>query len=60
MSQTLGDVQDADDLAVSAWCTMVGAVVLSRVFQGDERSDAILRRARKAILDLEARARTAD
>jgi TetR/AcrR family transcriptional repressor of nem operon len=53
MSEALGGGPDAADRAVSAWCTMVGAVALARVFRGDERSDAILRQARRAILDLE-------
>ena len=43
----MGDVPEADKLAISMWCTMVGAIVLSRVFKGDERSDVILRMARK-------------
>jgi TetR/AcrR family transcriptional repressor of nem operon len=53
MRETLGDGPEADDRAVAAWCTMVGAVLLSRVFKGDQRSDAILRQARQAILRLE-------
>jgi len=59
MSEALGDGPEADDHAVAAWCTMVGAVVLSRVFKGDQRSDAILRQARKAILQLDGVSSTA-
>jgi TetR/AcrR family transcriptional repressor of nem operon len=55
MSEAFEDDPDADDHAVAAWCTMVGAIVLARVFRGDARSDAILRQARKAILDLQDR-----
>ena len=53
ISRVLGDVPEADKLAISMWCTMVGAIVLSRVFKGDERSDVILRMARKTILEQE-------
>ncbi len=51
VSQVIGPVPDAKDLAISIWCTMVGAITLARVFKGDERSDGILRTARKAILE---------
>jgi TetR/AcrR family transcriptional repressor of nem operon len=57
MGETVGGGPDAEDLAVSAWCAMIGAVVLSRVFKGEERSDVILRQARMAILRLEELAR---
>lgn len=53
----LGDGPDANGSAMAIWCTMVGAIMLSRVFKGDERSDAILRAARKIILELEAEAK---
>lgn len=56
LAAAIGDDPDAADLAVSAWCTMVGAVVLSRVFTNTERSDGILRQARRSILRLERRA----
>lgn len=55
----IGDVPDAEDLAVSSWCAMIGAMMLARVFQGDPRSDQILRLARQTVLDLAARARDA-
>ena len=51
VSQVIGPVPQAKDLAISIWCTMVGAITLARVFKGDERSDAILRTARKTILE---------
>ncbi|HEX2592112.1 MAG TPA: TetR/AcrR family transcriptional regulator [Rhizomicrobium sp.] len=57
LARVIGDVPKADELAVSTWCTMVGALMLSRLFKGEERSDAILRIARKAILDSEAHAK---
>jgi TetR/AcrR family transcriptional repressor of nem operon len=55
LAAAIGDDPEAADSAVSAWCTMVGAVVLSRVFTNTDRSDAILRLARRSILRLEAR-----
>ena len=53
ISRVIGDVPEADKLAMSIWCTMVGAIVLSRVFKDTERSDVILRMARKTILEQE-------
>lgn len=55
----IGDDRAAQELAVSAWCTMVGAIMLSRVFKGEEKADQILRQARKSILELEQHARDA-
>ena len=57
ISRVIGDVPEADKLAMSSWCTMVGAIMLSRVFKGDDRSDVILRMARKTILEQEKNAR---
>ena len=57
MSQAMGDGPEAEDAAVAAWCAMVGAITLSRVFQGTKRSDEILRMTRKTILELESRVR---
>lgn len=51
VAQLIGQVPEAKDLAISIWCTMVGAITLARVFKGDVRSDVILRTARKAILE---------
>ncbi len=58
MAKAMGDTPGAEDAAVAAWCAMVGAITLSRVFQGTDRSDQILRMARQSILDLEARRKT--
>lgn len=54
MAGALGGGPGARDAAVAAWCTMVGAVVLSRVFRGGERADEILELARQTVLGLEA------
>jgi TetR/AcrR family transcriptional regulator, transcriptional repressor for nem operon len=53
ISRLIGDVPEADQKATSIWCTMVGAIMLSRVFKGTERSDVILRMARQTILEQE-------
>ncbi len=55
MASAFGDGPEADAAAVTAWCAMVGAINLSRVFRGTDRSDQILRLARRLVLDLEAR-----
>jgi TetR/AcrR family transcriptional regulator, transcriptional repressor for nem operon len=55
MTKVFGDGRAAEDAAVTAWCTMAGAIVLSRVFRGKKRADEILKQARQSILDLEAR-----
>lgn len=57
MAGAMGGSARADDAAVAAWCTMVGAIALSRVFQGTKRADEILKLARQAVLDLETRVR---
>jgi TetR/AcrR family transcriptional repressor of nem operon len=54
MAKAMGGGPKADAAAVTAWCAMVGAINLSRVFRGTPRSDEILRTVRQAILDLEA------
>jgi len=54
MAKAMGGGAKADAAAVTAWCAMVGAINLSRVFRGTPRSDQILRTVRQAILDLEA------
>jgi hypothetical protein len=53
MAKAMGGGAKAD-AAVTAWCAMVGAINLSRVFRGTPRFDEILRTVRQAILDLEA------
>jgi TetR/AcrR family transcriptional repressor of nem operon len=57
MAEAMGGGRAAKDAARAAWCTMIGAIVLSRLFSDDKRSDEILRSARRSVLDLEARAR---
>lgn len=54
LSQAMGEGPEAREAAVVAWCAMVGAITLSRVFSGAELSDEILRLTRQAILDSEA------
>jgi TetR/AcrR family transcriptional repressor of nem operon len=58
MAKAMGGGPEAEQAAVAAWCGMVGAIALSRVFRGTDRSDQILRLARQSILDLEDRVRT--
>lgn len=53
MAEAMGGGHEADEAAVMAWCAMVGAINLSRVFRGTGRSDQILKLARQFILDLE-------
>lgn len=60
MAKAMGDGPDAEAAAVTAWCAMVGAINLSRVFRGADRSDQILQQARRFILDLETRAQAAE
>jgi TetR/AcrR family transcriptional regulator, transcriptional repressor for nem operon len=55
MTKVMGEGRPAEEAAVTAWCTMVGAIVLSRVFRREKRADEILKQARQAILDLDAR-----
>jgi len=59
LARLIGDVPEANQLATSIWCTLVGAIMLARVFKGDERSDMILRLARQAILEQEKTASAA-
>ena len=60
MASAMGGGPGAEEAAVTAWCAMVGALAISRVFQGTDRSDEILRMARQSILDLELRVRQAE
>jgi TetR/AcrR family transcriptional repressor of nem operon len=57
MARAMGNEPGAEEAAVTAWSSMVGAITLSRVFRGTERADDILRMTRQTILDLEARLR---
>lgn len=59
MSQAMGGGPQADEAAVVAWCAMVGAIALSRVFADTKRADGILHLTRHAVLDTEARVRAA-
>ncbi|HEX7759659.1 MAG TPA: TetR/AcrR family transcriptional regulator [Caulobacteraceae bacterium] len=59
MAKALGDGPDAADTAVVAWCAMVGAINLARVFRGTPRSDQILQLVRRFILELDARTQDA-
>lgn len=54
MAKAMGSGPKAEAAAVTAWCAMVGAINLSRVFRGTDRSDEILRAVRQSILDLDA------
>ncbi|HEX7759636.1 MAG TPA: TetR/AcrR family transcriptional regulator [Caulobacteraceae bacterium] len=60
MALAMEDGPLAETSAIIAWCTMIGAVNLARVFRGTDRSDEILRLARQSVLDLEARVRAAE
>jgi TetR/AcrR family transcriptional regulator, transcriptional repressor for nem operon len=57
MASAMGGGPQAEQAAVAAWCAMVGGLMLSRVFQGTDRSDEVLRLARQSILDLERQVR---
>lgn len=60
MARAMGGGPKAEAAAITAWCAMIGAMSLSRVFRGTSRSDEILRTVRQSILDLEAGVRTGD
>ena len=60
MAEAMGGGEDTKDASVAAWCTMVGAVVLSRVFRGSKRADEILEIARKSVQDFAAKSGTAE
>jgi TetR/AcrR family transcriptional repressor of nem operon len=60
MAEAMGGGDKAQAAAITAWCAMVGAMSLSRVFRGTRRSDEILRTVRQSILDLEAAVRAGD
>ncbi len=59
MAEAMGNGPEADEAALAAWCAMIGAITLSRVYSGTDRADEILKVARQSILDLEARGRSA-
>lgn len=60
LAKAMGDGPAAEGAAVAAWCAMVGALTLSRVFPDDRRADEILRFARRSILELEKHVRAQD
>lgn len=57
MAEAMGGGPKAEEAALAAWCAMIGALTLSRVYCGTDRSDQILKAARQLVLDLEARER---
>lgn len=57
MAEALGNGPGAEEAAITAWSTMVGALALARVCRGTKRSDDILKYARQTILDLEKQLR---
>jgi len=59
LAEAMGGGREADAAAVTAWCAMVGAINLSRAFQGTDRSEQVLAFARQFILDLERRVQQA-
>ncbi len=56
----IGDGPVARAKAIASWSTMVGAMMLSRLFRDDALSDEILRDARMAVLDWTAPGDTAE
>lgn len=53
-ADAIGETQEAHRVAISSWCTMVGALALARLFEGEKLGDEILREARSAILEYAA------
>lgn len=58
MARLMGGETQAQEAAIAACCTMIGALTLSRVFRGTDRSDEILQIAQQSVLDLEAHVRS--
>ena len=54
IAAVFGDAEQAERFAEAAWATMIGGIVLSRVYADKARADAVLASTRRAILDLEA------
>ena len=54
MACAIGAPKYAEAFAETAWATMLGAITMARIFEGDKRADQVLTSARRAILDLEA------
>ena len=53
MAAAAGDEEGAEDFAAAAWSTMIGALLLSRIFAGSPKSDRILAAARNSVLAAE-------
>jgi TetR/AcrR family transcriptional repressor of nem operon len=53
MAEAMGGGAAAKEAAVATWCTMIGAIVLSRLLRGDPRADDILKYARRSVLHRE-------
>lgn len=60
MASIYGGEEEAEEFAMAAWSTMVGALVLSRVLKGDPKSERILAAAKSSVMMLEAAYRDAD
>jgi TetR/AcrR family transcriptional repressor of nem operon len=59
MTEAMGGGPEAENASLAAWSTMIGAVILARVYQGSPKADEVLKQARSAVLGIEAKARTA-
>jgi TetR/AcrR family transcriptional regulator, transcriptional repressor for nem operon len=59
MEQAYGEGEDAEQFGVTAWSMMIGAMTISRVLGDDPRSDRVLARVRKSVLEMEAAGKTA-
>ena len=53
LATAFGEGPEAESFATTAWATMVGAVILARIYAGDPRSEQILAQARDGVLRLE-------
>jgi TetR/AcrR family transcriptional repressor of nem operon len=50
LAAALGGGQRGEKAAVVAWCTMIGALTMSRVFRGERRANEILSWAQESVL----------
>lgn len=60
MNGAFGGGEATEEEAVFAWSAMVGALLLSRVFRDDPRSEQILDIARRQIVEMAERSSTAE
>lgn len=60
MANSMGGGTEAEEAAVKIWCAMVGAISLSRVLRGTDRSEQVLRLARRLVMDLNSQVQDAD